>query len=409
VTNLPSATPVKLRVARASKVIGMPLSVDQCVTALNRLRLPLSEEAGVITVTPPSYRFDLKIEEDLIEEVARMVGYNQLPYTPPVAPITARLGPESRRSTFAVRRSLADLGYQETINFSFVDQRWEHELAGSLNPIKLLNPIASQMSVMRSSLLGSLVQVLQFNLARKAGRVRIFEVGRVFLRDPSVQNTDSTVEGFDQPLRVSGLASGPRDILQWGRKDDEVDFFDVKGDIESLLAPRKVDFLTGEHPAMHPGRCAQVVLNGKQIGYVGELHPKWRLAYDLPSAPTVFELELTPVLERAVPQFQAVDRFQAVQRDIAMVVADSVSHAEIMAAVWGAPAEGLLRDATLFDVYRPKVDRNATDAPTSVDRSVAVRLTLNGLTVTLTDEQIDSAVKAIVAALENRLGARQRT
>ncbi len=409
VTNLPTAAPVKLRVARACKVIGMPLTVDLCVTALKRLGLSLTEAEGVITVTPPSYRFDLQIEEDLIEEVARMVGYNQLPHTPPVAPVTARLEPESRRSAFAVRRVLANLGYQETINFSFVEQRWEQELAGNSNPIRLLNPIASQMSVMRSSLLGSLVQVLQFNSARRAGRVRVFEIGRVFLRDPAVRNTDATVEGFDQPMRVSGLASGPRNVLQWGLKDEDVDFFDVKGDIESLMAPRKVEFVAGEHPAMHPGRCAQVNVNGKNIGHVGELHPKWRQVYDLATAPIVFELDLTPVLERDVPQFKAVDRFQSVQRDIAMVVADSVTHAEIMAAVWGAKTDGLLRDATLWDIYRPKVDRNATDASPSVDRSVAVRLTLNDLTATLTDEQIESAVKAIVAALEIQVGARQRT
>ena len=163
---LPSPAPVTLRVARASKVIGMPLTQAQCVDALSRLGLPLQQGDGTITVTPPTYRFDLQIEEDLIEEVVRMVGYDALPESPPLAPTSARLRPESERSSFALRRSLAALGYQETINFSFVQERWEHELAGNPNPIKLLNPIASPMSVMRSSLIGSLLQVLKFNQDR---------------------------------------------------------------------------------------------------------------------------------------------------------------------------------------------------------------------------------------------------
>ena len=212
--NVPVHQPVALRVARAAKIIGMPLSQQQCVDALSRLGLPLTQSEGVVTVAPPSYRFDLQIEEDLIEEVARMVGYNNLPHTPPQAPITAKIRPEAERGAFAVRRTLAAMGYQETINFSFVEERWEHELAGNPDPIKLLNPIASQMSVMRSSLLGSLVQVLKFNQARKAARVRVFELGRVFLRDASKKNTDSTVEGFDQPMRIAGLAAGSSDALQ---------------------------------------------------------------------------------------------------------------------------------------------------------------------------------------------------
>lgn len=162
----------------------MPLTQAQCVDALQRLGLPVSESDGVVTVTPPSYRFDIAIEEDLIEEVARMVGYNNLPTTPPLAPITPKLRAEAQRSPFAVRRVLAGLGYQETINFSFVEERWEQQLAANANPIKLLNPIASQMSVMRSTLLGSLLQVLKFNLDRKAERVRVFELGRVFCAMP---------------------------------------------------------------------------------------------------------------------------------------------------------------------------------------------------------------------------------
>lgn len=406
--NVPAITPVTLRVARAVKVIGMPLTQQQCADALRGLGLQVTEGEGTVTVTPPSFRFDLQIEEDLIEEVARMVGYDQLPHTPPLGPITAKLRPESQRSPFAVRRALAAMGYQETINFSFVEERWERELAGNLQPIKLQNPIASQMSVMRSSLIGSLVQVLQFNQARKAPRVRVFELGRVFLRNDAVQNTDTTVQGFDQPMRVAGLASGSVDALQWGRKDAGIDFFDVKGDVEALFAPLRPEFLTGTHPAMHPGRCAKVMLNGRFVGHVGELHPQWRQAYELSQAPLVFELDLDAVLQARVPVFAPVPKFQAVQRDIAVVVADGVSHQALMASIHAAATDGRLQGAQLFDVYRPKAAPADGGVVAATPRSLAVRLTLSASDATLTEDQIDLAVKAVLHQLAQDLGAQQR-
>ena len=405
---MPQARPVQLRVARAAKVIGMPLSAAQCVQALARLGLEPQEQAGVITVQPPSYRFDLQIEEDLIEEVARIIGFEQLPHTPPQAPVTARLRPEGQRSSFALRRALAGLGYQETINFSFVDARWEHELAGNPNPIKLLNPIASQMGVMRSSLLGSLIQVAQFNQARKVSRVRVFELGRVFLRDASVVDSDTTVAQFDQPMRVAGLALGGADNLQWGRSDAAVDFFDVKGDVEALFAPQRLEFIpasaSAHHPALHPGRSASVLLNGLHIGVVGELHPQWRQSYGLTAAPIVFELDLAALLRRPVPAFEPIAKFPAVQRDIALLLPETCTHAALIAAIQQAPHGGLLQDAQLFDVYRPKTPQADDNS-----RSLAVRLTLASPLATLTDAEIDAAMQAIWAHLAQTLGARPRS
>ena len=407
--NLPVLSPVKLRVARASKVIGMPLTQAQCSDALTRLGLPVTQGDGLVTVLPPSYRFDLQIEEDLIEEVARMVGYNNLPHTPPLAPITAMIRPEAQRSPFALRRAIAALGYQETINFSFVEPRWEHELAGNPNPIKLLNPIASQMSVMRSSLLGSLLQVLKFNLDRKAQRVRVFELGHVFLRDSSVRNTDTSVEGFHQPMRVAGMVCGSAQTLQWGSKEQAVDFFDVKGDVEALLAPQKPSFEPAEHPAMHPGRCARILLGGNAIGFVGELHPRWLQDYALTQTPVMFELDLDAVLQRVVPVFQPVTKQQAVERDIAVMVDEQVTFAALVDAAWSAPTAGFLRDVTVFDLYRPKPaqDKNGTQAA-SFDKSMALRLTLNSEEQTLSEDQIDTTVQAVVSSLVSKLGARQR-
>jgi len=403
--SLPPVVPVTLRVARAVKVIGMPLTQAQCADALKRLGLPVTEGPGTLTVLSPSYRFDLQIEEDLIEEVVRMVGYEQLPATPPLAPISARIRPEAERSPFAVRRALAALGYQETINFSFVEERWEHELAGNPNPIKLLNPIASQMSVMRSSLLGSLVQVLKFNLDRKASRVRVFELGRVFLRSAQTQSTDTTVAGFDQPMRVAGLAYGALDSLSWSRTDRNVDFFDIKGDVETLLAPLQAVFEPSTHPSMHPGRCASVSVQGRQIGFVGELHPQWRQAYELAQAPVLFELELDAALQRRVPLFSNVSKHQPVERDLAIIVSESVTHSALMAAINSAGISQLLRSATLFDIYRPQ---QAGASLQLGEKSLAVRLVLSSDEATLTEEQIEAAVKAVVARLQIKLGARLR-
>ena len=410
--NEPKAANVNLRVARAARVIGMPLTQAQCADALARLGLPLVQQDGVITVTSPSYRFDIQIEEDLIEEVARLVGYNNLPATPPLAPVTAIVRTEAQRGPVAVRRMLAALGYQETINFSFVEERWERELAGNANPIKLQNPIASQMSVMRSSLLGSLLQVLRFNLDRKADRVRVFELGRVFLHDASVVNSDTSVAGFNQPMRVAGLAFGSADGLHWGRKAAPVDFFDAKGDVQALLAPLEAVFEPVEHPAMHPGRSARIVVNQQTIGFVGELHPKWRQAYELPLAPQLFELDLDAVLQRRIPAFAGVSKHQMVQRDLAVLVPEKVTHAALMAAIHAADTGGLLRDAELFDVYRPKDPQadsaDKADKADKAEKSLAVRLSLHREDATLTDAQIEAAVAAVLARLVADLGARQR-
>jgi phenylalanyl-tRNA synthetase beta chain len=405
VAALPEQKPVALRVARAAKVIGMPVSQDQCVAAFARLGLPAAAADGVLTVVPPPYRFDLALEEDLIEEVVRIIGYDRLPTTPPLAPITAKLPAESRRSRFALRRLLAALGYQETINFSFVEESWERELAGNADPVKLLNPMASQMGVMRSSLLGSLLQVLKFNLDRKADRVRVFEIGRVFMRDTDAPATDTTVRGIRQPMRVAGLAYGDADGLQWGRKTPAADFFDVKGDVQALLSPLQAGYKPAEHPAMHPGRCAGVWLDGRQIGVIGELHPRWRQEREFALAPVLFELELDAVLQRKVAVFEPVPRFQPAERDIAVVVADSVTHSAVLEAVHSADTAGLLRDALLFDVYKPK---QASAGLAANEKSLAVRLTLASADATLTDDQIDAAVRAVVERIASRLGGRQR-
>ncbi|WP_280155351.1 phenylalanine--tRNA ligase subunit beta [Piscinibacter sp. XHJ-5] len=405
VVALPERRPVTLRVERAAKVIGMPVTQADAAGVMKRLGLHTSEGDGVLKVTPPSWRFDLQIEEDLIEEVIRILGYDKLPDAPPMAPVRARVRSESRRSPHALRRTMAERGYVETLNFSFVEERWERELAGNDDPIRVLNPIASPLAVMRSSLLGSLVQVLRYNLARKAPRVRVFEVGRVFLRDASVTDTDASVAGVRQPMRLGGLAHGSADDLQWGARERHVDFFDVKGDVEALFAPKAVRFVPASHPALHPGRAACVEVDGRAVGIIGELHPRWRQAYELPTAPIVFELELDALVTRDVPRFEPIARHQSVWRDIAVIAKEAVTHDALMQAIQSAQTP-LVRSAQLFDIYKPS--QPAADIHAG-ERSLAVRLELLDDDATLTDERIDAAVAQVLDTLGSRLGVRLRS
>lgn len=405
ILRLPEPEPVPLRAARAAKVIGMPITLEDCADVMRRLGLSFTEHEGSLRVEPPSWRFDLRIEEDLIEEVIRVIGYARLPATTPVAPISARLRSENRRSAHAVRHRLASLGYFETINFSFVEARWEQELAGNLQPVRVLNPIASPLSVMRSSLIGSLMQVLRTNLARKAPRVRVFELGRVFFRDPAVADGALSVAGVNQPMRVAGLAHGSAMAAQWGEKERAVDFFDVKGDIESLMAPQLLTFVAAEHPAMHPGRSARIVRGGQSLGFVGELHPRWRQGYDLPSSPILFELDLDAVLDRPVPVFAPMPRLQSVWRDLALIVPEAVTHDALTGAVRDVPTP-LVRSAQVFDVYKPATP---TADLRDGERSMAVRIELRDDDTTLTDERIEQAIEQVLDTLRQCLGVRLRS
>jgi phenylalanyl-tRNA synthetase beta chain len=227
----------------------------------------------------------------------------------------------------------------------------------------------------------------------------------VFVRDASVQTTDTTVRGVRQPMKVAGLAYGDPDSLQWGQKARQVDFYDMKGDVEALLSPLRPEFVPYEHPAMHPGRCASIRVDGQQVGVLGELHPRWRQQWELPHTPLLFEIDLDTVAARKVPAFEPVPKFQPAERDLAVIVGDHVTHSALLAAIRGAETGGLLRDALLFDVYKPQ---QATGGMASGEKSLAVRLTLASPDATLTDDQIESAVRAVVERIASQLGGRLR-
>ncbi|SFC46709.1 phenylalanine--tRNA ligase subunit beta [Massilia yuzhufengensis] len=408
--NLPQPKPVAMRTARAAKVIGVPLTDDVVADIFTRLQLPFTFDArsdgpGVFYVTSPSYRFDIEIEEDLIEEVARVYGFENIPTRPPVAPSAMLLEPENTRSLFAIRHQLADLGYQEVVNMSFVEAQWEQDFAANPEPIRLQNPIASQMSVMRSNLVGSLVANVRYNVNRKAGRVRVFEVGGVFWRNPQTEDGPLSVAGFDQPKRVAAMAYGPAQDEQWGEKSRAVDYFDVKADLEALFAPRTVRFVKGEHPALHPGRSAIVELDGKNIGFIGELHPRWLQKYDLPLAPVLFEVDADALRQRSVPAYAEISKFPGATRDLALVVKQGVSAQEVLdtfhAEIAINPAGKIVQAVVLFDEYRGKgLD---TD-----EKSLAFRFALQDTQSTLQDEAVDAIMAAIAQAAESKVGAKLR-
>ena len=404
VVNMPDSAPVALRVDRAAKVIGMKLTQADCEAVMSRLGFAWTSSLGVVTVVPPTWRFDLRIEEDLIEEVIKLIGYDRLDASPPVGTIAAHVSSEARRTPSALRHTMADLGWQEVIGFSFVDAAWERDFAGNAEPVRVLNPIAAPYGVMRSSLVGSLVEVLRVNLARKATRLRVFELAKVFVRDAAAPAEDFSVAGLRQPLRLGGLAFGPAGPLQWAAADRAIDFFDVKGDLEALAGAGVLEFVAAPHPALHPGRSATIRCGGDPVGFIGELHPRWRQAYELPGDAVVFEIDARVLMRRRQAHFEPLPRQQSAWRDIAVVAGADVSHADLIEAV-GAGACGTVRSATLFDVFEPK---SPVAGMRPGERSLALRLELRDDTTTLTDERIDALVAAIVETLGARLGVRLR-
>ncbi|WP_027865358.1 phenylalanine--tRNA ligase subunit beta [Massilia alkalitolerans] len=402
---LPQPKPVAMRTARAAKVIGVPLTDEVVADIFTRLQLPFTFEAGVFQVTSPSYRFDIEIEEDLIEEVARVYGFENIPTRPPVAPTAMLIEPENTRSLFAIRHQLADLGYQETVNMSFVEAQWEQDFAANADPIRLQNPIASQMSVMRSNLVGSLLANVRYNVNRKAGRVRVFEVGAVFKRNAAVADGPLSVAGFEQPKRVAAMAYGPVNDEQWGEKTRQVDFFDVKADLEALFAPSVLRFVKGEHPALHPGRSAFVELDGKQIGFIGELHPRWLQKYDLPQAPVVFEVDAEALRQRSVPAYAEISKFPGATRDLALVVKQGVAAQEVLdcfhAEIAANPGGKIVQAVVLFDEYRGK--GLETD-----EKSLAFRFGLQDTQSTLQDDAVDAIMAAVARAAQEKVGAKLR-
>jgi phenylalanyl-tRNA synthetase beta chain len=403
VARLPERNSVRMRVARAQKIIGMPLAAQDMQKCFERLALPLEREADAFVVQPPSYRYDLAIEEDLVEEVARLYGYERVTAHPPhPAASLPKLPP--RRSLHELRERLAGADYHEVINFSFVEPQWELDFAGEANPVRLLNPIASHQSVMRTTLIGSLVANLQYNQARKLERIRVFEVGRVFIRDPQAPDGPLAVGGLRQPMRIGAAAYGPALEEQWGSSRDEknkpLDFYDVKADLETLIAPLTARYERAEHPAFHPGRSARVLVDGQPAGWIGELHPRWQHKYELARPAVLFELDAERLQPVPAPRFMPPSKYPPVVRDMAVVV-DAGAPAQALIDAMEAKKPPIVASVRLFDLYQ------GTGIPAG-KKSLAFRVVMQHTERTLTDAEADAARDALAGLLAREFAASLR-
>ncbi|MEJ7667276.1 MAG: phenylalanine--tRNA ligase subunit beta [Casimicrobiaceae bacterium] len=390
--DLPHRDPVRVRTTRVAKLLGMQIEREAIADIFARLGLPFSRDGDDFVVTPPSFRFDLSIEEDFIEEIARIFGYDLIPATSAAHIASMLPDPETARSLNVVKQQLVALDWQEIVTFSFVSSATEAALDPGTQPVRVLNPIASQMDVMRTSLLPGLLTTLQTNLNRQQARVRVFELGRTFARNG---------DGYAQPLRLGGVAYGSAAPEQWGERLRNVDFFDVKGDLEILSAPRRLATPRTVHPALHPGRAAHVQLDGALRGWLGELHPRLVRYFDLPSAPVLFELDAATLTTDVLPFGEPVSALPIVRRDIAIVVAEEVPAGAVLAALLEARAPHV-ESVRLFDVYRGS-------GLTEGWKSLAILVLMQDTSRTLTDAEIDATMATLLRVVSNQFGGSLRS
>ncbi len=390
---LPVRKPVRLRSARASRVLGIDLADERIEEILRGLDMQVSRIGDAWEVTPPSRRFDVEIEEDLIEELARIHGYDRIPVAPPRGQLRAISDTESAVDAERIRATLAGRGYAEAINFSFVGTELLTTWKLDQDIVALANPLSADIAVMRTALLPGLVEAVKRNQARQQQRVRLFETGKVFSARPGSAPLET--------LRIAGVLTGGAVAEQWGERSRGLDFFDLKGDVEVLLGLRgtgaRVEFAASKAPWLHPGRSAEVRVDGAVIGQLGALHPRLAAALDTASDTLVFELDLIPLQARQVPKATGVSAYPSVRRDIAVVISNAVSYAAV-AQVIEAAGGAILRRVVLFDEYRGQ--GLAADS-----RSLAIGLILQDDSRTLTDAEVDAAVNAALAALKLQFGA----
>ncbi len=386
---------VSLRRARLTRVLGVQITDTEVVRILSALDMAVEATADGWQVTPPSRRFDIAIEEDLIEEIARIHGYDRIPLSAPTGEIRLPLHPENVISATQARQQLAARGYFEAINFAFLDSRTL--AAWSLNDgaVLLANPLSSELGAMRTALAPGLIEAARRNLARQQTRVRLFELGRVFASD-----TDAPRE----TPRVAAIAIGTARSEQWSAERREVDFFDLKGDLQSLRALAGTDDLqfaaASALPWLHPGRSAQVLINGNAIGWIGHLHPRLLNVLDLAHDVVAFEVDLAPLTQRSIPQAAERSRFPSVRRDLAVVVAEAIAWSQIERCL-RLTLGGRLQQLTVFDQY-------AGPGLESGFKSLAIGLILQDVSRTLTDDDADQAVTAALDALSRSCNARLR-
>jgi phenylalanyl-tRNA synthetase beta chain len=382
---------VAFRPERARRLLGMEIGDAEMHGILARLGMQVEPGGDLLKVTPPSYRFDIAREVDLIEEVARVRGYEAMPAANAAGQHAILPLPEGRRSTLDLKNALVTRGYQEVITYSFISEELDRDFRMDSLPLPLLNPIASQMSMMRGALVPGLIQTLRHNLNHGQERLQIFETGRVFLSTASDR----------QPVRLAMLSYGSVRPEQWGEAARPADFYDLRADLDALMHPLRVELQRIDLPALHPGQSAEIRVDGVSQGWIGALHPRLTQKYGFAVSPLLLEINLEVLLDRRVPKYRSMPRFNAVRRDIAVIVDAKLPLAEIMASV-NAAGLPLLASFDCFDVYQGKgVEEDK--------KSLAFNMLLQHTEKTLTDSEIDSTVAEVVDLLAKNYNAQLRS
>ena len=394
-SDLPKRNTINFRSSRLKRVLGVEIPSEEIENILTRLGMSWTKNAEDWDVVAPDYRFDIEIEADLVEEIGRVYGYNNLPVSAPKANLQFVDEPESQVLPRQIRTSLVNAGYQEAITYSFVDPAIQALIDPDNKPITLENPISAEMSVMRTTLWASLLKTAQHNQARQQNRVRIFEIGKRF----------STVDGkIQQETVISGLSTGDLSHTQWGEAARKVDFYDVKHDVESILSltgdASQFDWEVGAHSALHPGQAAQITKKSRLIGWLGALHPKLQQQLSLNNPVFLFELSYTELDTGVLPRFNAVSKFPANKRDLALVVKENVTAGTVFAIVTEAGGNRL-QLVEIFDIYRGK-------GVEAGDKSLALSLTIQDDSQTLNDSEVDAIIQKILVSLQESIGATLR-
>ncbi|WP_318482753.1 phenylalanine--tRNA ligase subunit beta [Photobacterium leiognathi] len=396
--DLPKAATIELRRTKLDRLLGHSIASEEVVEILTRLGCDVETTDAGWKAVAPAWRFDMAIEEDLVEEVGRIYGYNNIPNQSPVAALSMNLHKEANLPLKRVRDLLVDRGYQEAITYSFVEPEQQKLIVPEIEPLILPFPISAEMSAMRLSLWTGLLNTVVFNQKRQQPRVRLFEAGLRFIPEESAEN------GMRQEMMLAGVIAGNRSDEHWDIATNTVDFFDLKGDLEAILEltanEAAFSFKAAKHPALHPGQSAAIVVDGKEVGFIGTVHPELERKFGLNGRTIAFEIEWAAINTRMLPEAVVVSKFPANRRDIAVVVSEDVAAGDVVEACRANGGE-LLTDVNLFDVYTGKGVEEG-------NKSLAIALTLQSAERTLEEADIASAVEAIVAALAEKFGASLR-
>lgn len=394
--HMPKRKPVKLRHARVEKVLGISLTAAKIQRYIKGLGMEVKPVTAGWRVTPPGYRFDIEREEDLIEEVARLYGYHNIPENAPHGVLEMRPSPEALVSSHDIAAILAARDYQEVITYSFIDQELQARLDPDADTVTLANPIASDLAVMRSSLWPGLIKVIQHNLNRQQSRVRIFESGHRFVKKG---------KAADEQQMLAAAVTGPALAPNWDSGSREHDFFDLKGDLEAVIGQAGVtgegfEFRTAVHPALHTGQSAEILKNGKRVGWIGALHPKIQAELGLEQRIFLFEITMLSIQDTKIAEFREISRFPAIERDLAIVVNADIPASSVINVVRKS-AGSWLADLQLFDDYRGEgID--------SGRKSLGLGLILQDSSRTLKEEEVEGVLDNVLQALQQELGGELR-